>query len=278
MLKYLLLVFLITFSLNASSNNWIIKTNKTNCSVKISDNKNGEYLIISKSGKNKPLSSQFISYLKKYESKYMTIKSVSPVYAINKVNKTLFSKKIYHGFDVDFNEKETSIILNELEKNNFVFFNYITNYNKNIIFKPLNDYEFKKFNDIYKKFKKCNHDLYYYNFNDIKRTIILYDRKENIEPNLKYKKELDKIINYLKESKKEINKIIINSYTDKKGLRENNEYISEKRSKYIRDYLLNSGISNVNYVLNSYGEKRNVSGNSTIEKRKSNRRTIIIIK
>ena len=93
-------------------------------------------------------------------------------------------------------------------------------------------------------------------------------KKEYIEPDLKDKKELDKIINYLKESKKEINRIVINSYTDKKGLLEDNENLSKKRSKYIKEYLINSGIDNVDYILNNNGEKRNVSGNSTAEKKK----------
>lgn len=277
MLKYFLLLIFITLSFDSLSNEWSIKTNKTECLINIKDKEIGTYKIKTKSGRNKTLSSQFTSYLKKYNSKYMTIKSVSPLYAMSKVNKNLFSKKIYHGFNVDFDEKETSIILNELEKNNFVFFYYITNYNKNIIFKPLNDYEFKNFNDIYVKFKKCTHELYYYNFNDIKRTIIHYDKKEYIDPDLKDKKEIDKIINFLKESKKQINRIVINSYTDKKGLLEDNENLSKKRSEYIKEYLINSGIDNVDYILNNNGEKRNVSGNSTAEKRKNNRRTIIII-
>ena len=70
MLKCFLLFIFITLSFDSLSNEWSIKTNKTECLINIKDKEIGTYKIKTKSGRNKTLSSQFTSYLKKYNSKY----------------------------------------------------------------------------------------------------------------------------------------------------------------------------------------------------------------
>jgi outer membrane protein OmpA-like peptidoglycan-associated protein len=67
--------------------------------------------------------------------------------------------------------------------------------------------------------------------------------------------------------------IEIGGHTDNIGKPENNQLLSENRSKSVRQYLIDHTISEGRIQYKGYGEKQPVDTNETSEGRAKNRRT-----
>jgi len=123
--------------------------------------------------------------------------------------------------------------------------------------------------------KKSGYDL---DFGIIKLT------REEIEiPNIYYefnkwelnsecKKELDKLINILKETPDV--SVVINSHTDEKGSDEYNLTLSQKRAQTVVEYVVAGGIETKRLSAKGYGESQPLKKNAqTDEEHSKNRRT-----
>jgi peptidoglycan-associated lipoprotein len=86
------------------------------------------------------------------------------------------------------------------------------------------------------------------------------------------KKELDKLVNILKETPQV--EIVINSHTDEQGTDEYNLKLSEKRSQSVVNYLIEKGIDPKRLQSKGYGESQPLIKNAkTEEQHAKNRRT-----
>ena len=67
--------------------------------------------------------------------------------------------------------------------------------------------------------------------------------------------------------------IEINGFTDNIGKEKDNQLLSEKRAKVVRDLILMNGISEDRVSYNGFGESSPLSNNDTEKGRSRNRRT-----
>ena len=67
--------------------------------------------------------------------------------------------------------------------------------------------------------------------------------------------------------------IEVNGFTDNVGNMQDNQLLSENRSKAVRDFILKQGVSKERVLYNGYGESFPVSSNKTKKGRSKNRRT-----
>lgn len=87
---------------------------------------------------------------------------------------------------------------------------------------------------------------------------------------------LDRFVDFLKENPKI--KIEIHGHTDNEGIAENNQTLSERRAKAVRDYLLLEGLDPSRIVAwKGFGQNKPVASNDTPEGRAKNRRTEFVI-
>jgi len=70
------------------------------------------------------------------------------------------------------------------------------------------------------------------------------------------KKELDKIVDVLKDSKVKNVEVIIAGHTDAQGSAEYNQKLSERRALSVRRYLAQNGIDNMRLTATGYGKSK----------------------
>lgn len=83
--------------------------------------------------------------------------------------------------------------------------------------------------------------------------------------------ELDKLVLFMKNNPSI--RIEIGGHTDNVGKPEDNQQLSENRSKSVRQYLINNSIVESRIEYRGYGEEQPVATNETVEGRAQNRRT-----
>ena len=273
--KIVLLLSLVVFSSYGHAKWSLTSNNRIYCELtKVVDS--AEFKIFSRSGKNK-IEGLLKTEEKRFKSDFLSVIYRAPLYSGRSESGFLYSKKLYTGFDVEFQEKEVFKIINELLKNNYVELKYIVGYSGEREVGLIEKYNFRDFNEAYKKFIDCHSKLFSFGFGDIKRTYFNYEINKRY-PVGNYKGEIKKIADYLKESDILVNEIEINVYTDKIGSRENNKQIALIRGEFIKELFEKEGLNDKTYTIISNGEKRNIDGNQSSDDRFRNRRTIIIIK
>jgi outer membrane protein OmpA-like peptidoglycan-associated protein len=72
--------------------------------------------------------------------------------------------------------------------------------------------------------------------------------------------------------------IIVEGHTDSKGRKTYNQWLSEKRSRAVADFLVNNGVDPNRLQVVGYGQSRPVATNETYEGRERNRRVELHIK
>lgn len=86
---------------------------------------------------------------------------------------------------------------------------------------------------------------------------IMFDLKQH--KTVKYKQNLDKLVNYLKENPDAY--IEIGGYTDTQGKPAYNKVLAGKRARFIQTYLLNKGVNQQQITVKNYGAGQQISIN-----------------
>lgn len=106
--------------------------------------------------------------------------------------------------------------------------------------------------------------------------IILYYTRDSADLNETDKKDLDKVVVFLKNHP-DVN-VFIEGHTSTLGEEDYNQKLSEKRAKGSVDYLVANGISASRLSAVGYGEKYPIGDNSKEEGRAKSRRVVVKIK
>ncbi len=72
-------------------------------------------------------------------------------------------------------------------------------------------------------------------------------------------------------------RIEIRGYTDSSGPRDHNIILSRRRAEAVRDYLVKNGVSPIRLAAVGFGPDNPIAGNDTIEGRRRNRRTEMVV-
>lgn len=108
-------------------------------------------------------------------------------------------------------------------------------------------------------------------------TLYFETNAKSIDLNEKQRQDFVDLIYYLDNVEK--SKLIISGFTDNVGKKEQNESLSRKRARFVRQYLEdNGGISEKRSSIRGYGEKNPISPNSTEEGRAQNRRVEVTLR
>ncbi|WP_435433597.1 flagellar protein MotY [Vibrio tapetis] len=129
------------------------------------------------------------------------------------------------------------------------------------------------FQQPYNAFSLCVSQLLPYSFEDISFTILHYDRNSD-QLNKPSQKRLAKIAEYVKHNK-DIDLVLVATYTDSSGGKKGNQSLSERRAVVLRDYFKSLGLPADRIEIQGYGERRPIADNSSPLGKDKNRRVVI---
>ncbi len=132
-----------------------------------------------------------------------------------------------------------------------------------------------KFQTAFGKFRACTNQLLKYTFDDIRHLDIRF-KSDAYTLTKKYRKSLDRIIEYLKLSSEPIN-IKIYGHTDSIHTRRYNHFLSKRRANAVYNYLVKSGVPKSRLKKRVYGERKPLATNRTLAGRAKNRRVELLL-
>lgn len=129
------------------------------------------------------------------------------------------------------------------------------------------------FQEQYNVFSMCIANLLPYSFEDISFTILHFDKNSD-ELNKASKKRLAQIADFIKYTK-DIDLVLVATYTDSSGAKNVNQQVSERRAVKLQNYFESIGLPADRIRVHSYGERRPIADNSTPIGKNKNRRVVI---
>jgi outer membrane protein OmpA-like peptidoglycan-associated protein len=129
------------------------------------------------------------------------------------------------------------------------------------------------FRQQYDAFSMCISQLLPYSFEDISFTILHYDRNSD-QLNKASQKRLAQIAEYVRHNK-DIDLVLINTYTDSSGEKGINQSLSERRAQVLKDYFKSLGLDDARIEIQGYGKRRPIADNATPIGKDKNRRVVI---
>ncbi|MGL5292153.1 MAG: flagellar protein MotY [Vibrionaceae bacterium] len=129
------------------------------------------------------------------------------------------------------------------------------------------------FQKAYQEFNQCLTQLFPYSFEDIAFSVLQYEG-ESQELTYASKVKLEQIVQFVRYSK-DLDLVLLSTYTDARGEKEQNQLLSEQRAEKLQQYLVEHGIVKERIVAEAFGAKRPIAVNDTQTGRKLNRRVVI---
>ena len=109
-----------------------------------------------------------------------------------------------------------------------------------------------------------------------KITLYFDTNAQKLELNQKQSQYFTDLINYLDQNSKGI--VLVTGHADNEGDWNTNRYISRKRAKFVRNYLIANGIPMERIQAKTAGDEHPIASNDTAEGRAKNRRVEITLK
>lgn len=109
------------------------------------------------------------------------------------------------------------------------------------------------FRERYQQFRQCTQSLLPVNFDQVKRTRVLFD-VDQYELKPEYKEELDKVALYIKADER-VQAIYVDGHTDPQGRRIYNRRLSRERAQAVTEYLASQGVPEERISTRYHGER-----------------------
>ncbi|MGL6175596.1 MAG: flagellar protein MotY [Vibrionaceae bacterium] len=129
------------------------------------------------------------------------------------------------------------------------------------------------FQKAYQEFNQCLTQLFPYSFEDIAFSVLQYEG-ESQELTYASKAKLEQIVQFVRHSE-DLDLVLLSTYTDARGEKEQNQLLSEQRAKKLKEYLVEHGVIKERIVAEAFGAKRPIAVNDTQAGRNLNRRVVI---
>ena len=205
------------------------------------------------------------------ETRDVSLISMPPQWRPGESADRLSTMKFFKQFDGYVGGQTAWGILSELEKGRFPTFSYSDWQSRNQrIEVALSSVLFQK---KYNAFSLCINQLLPYSFEDISFTILHYDRNSD-QLNKASQRRLAQIAEYVRYNK-DIDLVLINTYTDKSGEKGVNQSLSERRAVVLRDYFKSLGLKDDRIQIQGYGQRRPIADNGSPIGKDKNRRVVI---
>ena len=193
--------------------------------------------------------------------------SLAPNWLSGTLPKEIGKTKIYRQQDIKIQKHLAKDMLNELINGWQPRIFYMQNQDKiSAVLVAVNFYE------QYLEFQNCQENLLSFDFNDIKFSN--FDFLEDTKLTIAAKENLDNLEKYLKADKN-IDKIMIKSYTNSYGTKQENKILAKKRSDLLLQRFLTIGILPEYIETKNFGEKNFIATNKTHKGRIQNARIIV---
>ncbi len=125
----------------------------------------------------------------------------------------------------------------------------------------------------YEAFSLCVSQLLPYTFEDIAFTILHYNRNSDTL-NKASQRRLSQIAEYIRYNN-DVDLVLVATYTDTSGEKQDNQALSERRAEVLREYFKSIGLDENRIQIQGYGERRPIADNSTPLGKDQNRRVVI---
>jgi len=109
------------------------------------------------------------------------------------------------------------------------------------------------FRDVEAVFGQCMQRLYPLNFDDMRQASLYFDFDQEFPLDGEEERALEPLLEYLRIDPS-VNRVVISGYTDPKGSRCYNRRLSQRRARYVYDYLELSGIDPAMLEVEYFGE------------------------
>ncbi|PCI60591.1 MAG: hypothetical protein COB35_08580 [Gammaproteobacteria bacterium] len=202
---------------------------------------------------------------------FAELRSVPPKWRPGSSDRVITQMKLHRQYSPSLPKKIAWSMLSELEQGMNPTFYYNDWYNDND--KITVALSTAKFKNAYQNFVACVGNLLDYSFDDIADTILRYQFGSD-KLTKASQRRISQITEYLSLDP-ELELVLIDAYTDSYGGRSTNRKVSEKRALQIKNFLVNSGVSENRIKSKGYGEKRHIASNRTTLGRAQNRRVVI---
>lgn len=130
------------------------------------------------------------------------------------------------------------------------------------------------FRSAYKRYLSCLSGLLPSNFDQLKRTSLIFPAGETDELPASITRQLDRILALVKHDEK-LRVFYIDGHTDSEGDRDENLELSKQRAELVSQYLVRRGIPETWITLRWHGERYPVASNATASGRERNRRVTV---
>ena len=130
------------------------------------------------------------------------------------------------------------------------------------------------FQQAYKGYLGCLSALLPANFDQLKRSSVMFSGKDPIEPDSRSLNTLEHILLFV-EQDPSVNKFYIDGHTSSPGAREDNLELSKLRAEFVAEFLRNGGIPEEQLVVRWHGERYPVASNSNASGRAKNQRVTV---
>ncbi|MGF1691840.1 flagellar protein MotY [Photobacterium kagoshimensis] len=231
----------------------------------------GEAQFTSKAGKKINLDFELKMRRPMGETRRVNLVSMPPRWMPGDAAEPMTRIQFFKQFDGYVGGQSAWAMLTELESGRYPTFSYQDwQHNNKLIEVGLSAVSFQS---PYQQFSSCIGNLLPYSFDDIAFTVLHYDRDSD-ELNKASQKRLSQITDFVRYSD-DIDLILIATYTDSIGGKNENQNLSERRAKKLEEYFMTLGLPKDRIQVEAFGKRRPIADNESPIGRNKNRRVVI---
>ncbi len=261
---------------NADNSSWEFKESRVACNLSQNIPGWGQADFSMKSG-GTPILELLLSPLRPFSSKFiLEFREEAPDWRPGIRDTGYRMHKVYKNFPGYFKGEDAWYAMSALEKGMTATYIYQdpAYYQRGKVKVQLSPYGFT---DAYKNFLNCKSQLLDYGFQDI-RKLVIHFRDKNDELTPRSKKELEKLLAYLKEIPEGYSQIVLSAFTDSVGEEPENLKVTDAEIEAVKNVLTKGGVSEDRIVKRSLGENHQAVTNDIETYKKINRRLILEVR
>ncbi|HIF9382037.1 TPA: flagellar protein MotY [Photobacterium damselae] len=255
-----------------SQSQWQLKTNtQLECQLVHQIPGYGLAQFVSKAGKKINLDFEIDLFRSTGKTANVNLVSMPARWMPGDAAQRMLKLKFFKQFNGYVGGKTAWTMLSELERGRNPTFSYRDWYHSNrYIDVGLSAVAFQK---PYQEFNQCLNQLLPYSFDDISFTILHYDN-DSEELNELSRKRLMQIADFVRAAK-DVDLVLVATYTDSFGTKNENQDLSERRANKLHEYFISLGLPPDRIKVQAFGERREIADNNTPIGRNLNRRVVI---
>ena len=263
----------VTYSNHMNESSWSVASSVFECRMMHHVPHFGEVVFRTRAGE----SSVFYlnGHVAKFDAGVAKVRAVTPMWRKPRIEREMGELTVKRGKRPFWmNTKQTEKLLAELDQGMQLELQrgaWYTGDNRAPIELVVSNIGFK---DVYVPYLDCLAGLLPANYNQLKRTSLMFPAGFSEDLPGQVVRQLDKILALLRHDKK-IGKLFIDGHTSSPGDRADNLELSKIRAEMVATYLVGQGVPEDKLMVRWHGERYPVASNGTVSGRAKNRRVTV---